>query len=262
MQGPFMNRQTFWQRVKQLFAPVLVALAVAGKFLLPLWPFFKVGGTMLISMFFYARAYGWPFAVGFVILIFIHEMGHMIAARLMGLKVGLPMFIPFLGAVIALKEAPPNAWVEAVVGIGGPLLGSIGAAGAAACYFLTGNALFLILGYTGFFLNLFNLVPMVPLDGGRIVSAISPWLWVPGLLILVGFLATHFSEVSFIILLIVVMSLPRVFALFRPRTQQHARYFECTPVQRWVMGILYFGLAASLYLGMGALRRYMDTGRF
>ena len=258
-----MNRQTFRQRVKQMFAPVLVALAAAGKFLLPLlkfgWPMLKVGGTMLISMWFYARFYGWPFALGFVILIFIHEMGHLIAARIMGLKVGAPMFIPFLGAMILLKEMPPNAWVEAVVGIGGPLLGSLGALGAAALYPVTHNGIFLVLGYTGFFLNLFNLVPIVPLDGGRIVSAISPWLWVPGLLILVAFLVTHFTEVSIIILFIVIMSVPRVLALFRPQTEQTARYFECTPAQRWIMGVLYFGLVASLYLGMQALKGMMTT---
>ncbi|HEX4085633.1 MAG TPA: site-2 protease family protein [Chthoniobacteraceae bacterium] len=256
-----MNQQTFRQRVKQLFAPVLVALAAAGKFLLPAlkfgWPMLKVGGTMLISMWFYAKFYGWPFALGFVVLIFIHEMGHLIAARIMGLKVGAPMFIPFLGAMIMLKEVPANAWVESVVGIGGPLLGSLGALGAAALYPVTHNALFLVLGYTGFFLNLFNLVPIVPLDGGRIVSAISPWLWVPGLLILVGFLLTNFSDVSFIILFIVLLSLPRVLALFRPKTASHARYFECTPAQRWIMGILYFSLTASLYLGMTALRQKM-----
>jgi len=266
MQGPFINRQTFRQRVKELLAPVAVVLATAGKFLLPVlkfgWPIFKMSGFMLISLFFYSRAFGWPFAAGFIVLLFVHEMGHLIAARMVGLKVGLPVFIPFMGALIALKEAPRNAWIESIVGVGGPLLGSLGAAAVASCYYLTGNQIFLVLGYTGFFLNLFNLIPIVPLDGGRIVSAISPWLWVVGLVILVPYLIMLRSGMGFIILLIVLTSIPRVLALFRKRTPEQMRYFECTPGQRAIMAILYFGLLASLYIGMGFLKNLMPPGAF
>jgi len=273
MQGPFINRQTFGQRVKQLLAPVAVLLATAGKWLLPLlkfgWPIFKMSGFMLISLFFYSRAFGWPFAVGFILLLFVHEMGHLIAARMVGLKVGLPVFIPFMGAVIALKEAPRNAWIESIVGIGGPVLGSLGALAVACCYFLTGHQIFLVLAYTGFFLNLFNLIPIVPLDGGRIVSAISPWLWVAGLVILISYLMLRLTvggflngTVSFIILLIVLTSFPRVLALFRRRTPEQMRYFECTPAQRGLMAFLYFSLLASLYLGMGFIKGLMPPGAF
>jgi len=262
MQGPFINRQTFWQRVKQLLAPIAVALATAGKWALPLLkfglPFLKVGGTMLISLFFYSMAFGWRFAAGFIILLFIHEMGHLIAARMVGLKVGLPVFIPFMGAVIALREAPRNAWIEAIVGIGGPILGSLGALAVASCYLLTGNNLFLALGYVGFLLNLFNLIPMVPLDGGRIVSAITPWLWLVGLVILIPYVFFHLaSPFSFILILIIITSFRRVLALFRRRTPEEQRYYECTPAQRVIMAILYFGLVGSLYIGMGYIKSYM-----
>lgn len=268
-----MNRQTFRQRVKQLLAPVAVALATAGKWLLPAikfgLPVLKMGGSMIIALAFYAMAFGWQFAVGFILLLFIHEMGHVLAARMVGLKVSLPLFIPFMGAFIMLREMPRNAWIEAIVGIGGPLLGSLGALAAAGCYFLTGNQLFLALGYTGFFLNLFNLVPIVPLDGGRIVSAISPWLWLVGLAILVPYLVLRAmsgyflnSAVSFVILFIVITSIPRVLALFRKRTPEHQRYFECTPAQRLIMATLYFSLIASLYLGMGFLKTLMTPGSF
>jgi len=267
MQGPFINRQTFWQRVKQLFAPVLVALAAAWKWIvLGLkfgWPLLKMGGFMLISLFFYAKAFGWPFAAGFILLLFVHESGHLLAAKMVGLKVGLPVFIPFMGALIALKEAPRNAWIESIVGIGGPLLGSLGAAAVAACYLFTPNPLFLVLGYTGFFLNLFNLIPVVPLDGGRIVSAISPWLWVVGLLILIPYVVLYIhGPFMFILLLIVLTSIPRVLALFRRRTQEQMRYFECTPAQRGVMAVLYFSLLISLYLGMGFIKNQFAPGAF
>ncbi len=241
-----------------MLAPIGVALVAVGKWVLPVlkfgWPLLKVGGFMFVSLWAYAMFYGWPFAAGIIVLIFVHEMGHLIAARMMGLKVGLPVFIPFMGAVIALKEAPRNAWVEAVVGIGGPLLGSVGALAVGACYDFTGNRLFLALAYTGFFINLFNLIPVVPFDGGRIVSAISPWLWLPGLVIMLAFLILHYSAFSFIILLILLTSIPRVLALFRRRTAAQMRYFECTPAQRTIMAVLYFSLIGSLYFGMTYLR--------
>jgi Zn-dependent protease len=266
MQGPFLDRRTFLQRVKQLLAPVAVAIAAGWKWVLIGLkfglPLLKVGGTMLISLFIYSMAFGWPFAAGFILLLFIHEMGHLIAARLVGLKVGLPMFIPFMGAVIALREAPRNAWIESIIGIGGPLLGSAGALMVASCYFVTGNSLFLALGYFGFFLNLFNLIPIVPLDGGRIVSAISPWLWVVGLVILVPYLLHLGGPFIFIPLFIVFMSLPRVIALFRRRTAFGRRYFECTPAQRTIMALLYFGLLAFLFIGMGYIKHLMPPSAY
>lgn len=273
MQGPFMNRQTFGQRVKQMLAPVAVALVTAGKWLLPLikfgLPLLKMGGFMFLSLFLYAQLFGWPFAAGFILLIFIHEMGHLIAARTVGLKVSLPLFIPFLGAAILLREMPRNAWMESIVGIGGPLLGALGSLLVASCYFLTGNEIFLALGYVGCFINLFNLIPIVPLDGGRIVSAISPRLWLVGLLILVPYLiyravnGNFFSGTrSFIILFIVIMSVPRVIAVFRKPTPEHTRYFECTPGQRWTMALLYFSLLVSLYMGMGFIKSFIHGASF
>lgn len=256
-----MNRQTFWQRLKQMLAPVLVGLVAVGKWILPVLkfglPILKTGGSMLLVIVIYSYQFGWAFAAGFVLLIFVHELGHLIAARMMGLKVGMPVFIPFMGALIALKEAPRNAWVEAVVGLGGPLLGTLGALGAAGIYYLNGNPLFLVLGYAALFLNLFNMIPIVPLDGGRIVSAVSPWLWVVGLAIIVPYLLWHPSPVTFIILLIVLTSLPRLRALFRQRSPAELRYFECTPVQRVTMALLYFGLLAGIYSMMGVLRHHL-----
>jgi Zn-dependent protease len=267
-----MNRQTFGQRVKQLLAPVLAALATAGKWVPVLlkfgFPMLKMSAGLLISLWFYARFFGWQFAVGFLLLLFIHEMGHLIAARMVGLKVSLPVFIPFMGAVILLKDMPPNAWIEAIVGIGGPLLGSAGALAVTGCYYFTGNHLFLALGYTGFFLNLFNLVPIIPLDGGRIVSAISPWLWVVGLVIIVPYLILRSSVggflnsgISFVILLIVLSSFRRVLAVFRNRRSPGMmRYYECTPAQRWTMALLYFSLLGSLYVGMEYIKTIMPRG--
>lgn len=165
------------------------------------------------------------------------------------MKVGAPVFIPFMGAFIALKEAPRNAWIESQVGIGGPLLGAAGAAVCYAIFLATGNALFSALAYTGFLLNLFNLMPISPLDGGRIVTALSPWMWLAGL---VGVGLLMFVHFNIILLLIMLVSLPRLFSLFRTKTAEEARFFEVTPQQRWTMGAMYFGLIALLILGMMA----------
>ena len=209
--------------------------------------FLKTGGSMFIYIWIYSRLYGWRFAMGFAALIFVHECGHLIAAKRLGLRVGAPVFIPFMGALIALKEAPRNAWIEAQVGIGGPLLGALG---SAVCYEigqLTGNQLFTAIAFSGFFLNLFNLAPFGFLDGGRIVTALSPWLWVVGCVIIGGLMILHFN---FLLLLIFVFSLPRLFSLFRKRTDEEKRYYEVTPRQRLLMGAMYFGLIIFLVFGM------------
>src|SRR6266511_5609370 len=121
-------------RLKKWLAPLGALGVLLWKFeavLVPVMKFFpvllKTGGTMLLTIGVYTLALGWKFAVGFVLLIFVHECGHLIVARRFGLKVGAPVVIPFMGAFIALKDAPRNAWIEACVGIGGPMLGSLGA---------------------------------------------------------------------------------------------------------------------------------------
>jgi Zn-dependent protease len=202
---------------------------------------------MVLSIWFYALSWGWRFAVGFVVLIFIHECGHLVVARRFGLKVGAPVFIPFMGAFIALKDAPRNAWMEAWVGIGGPLFGAAGALACDGLYWATGNELFRALAYSGFFLNLFNLVPVGFLDGGRIATVLSPWLWVAGMAIIAVMAVLH---PNFIIIMILVMSAPRLWTLFRAKTDEEKRYFEATPAQRWTMAGLYFGLVALLAVGM------------
>jgi Zn-dependent protease len=246
------------KRFLQKLGPVGVALLFVGKLLakvkfaiVPLLkfglPVLKTGGTMIVSVWFYALTWGWRFAVGFVLLIFVHECGHLLVARRFGLKVGAPVFIPFMGALIALKEAPRNAWIEACVGIGGPLLGSLAALACEGVFQVTGNPVFRALAYTGFFLNLFNLAPVGFLDGGRIATALSPWMWLAGF----GLLAAMvFSRPNFLLILILVMSLPRLWSLFRPRTDDERRYFEVTREQRVTMALLYFGLVAGLVLGM------------
>ena len=254
-----LNRNLSWkEKIKKYLAPIGIVLLLLIKFgaklkflILPILKFFpvllKTGGTMLFAIWAYSLFWGWKFAVGFVILILLHEFGHLIAARLFRLKVGLPVFIPFMGALIALKEAPRHAWVEFWIAAGGPIFGGLASLGCHCIYFATGNEFFSALAYTGYFLNLFNLMPTGFLDGGRMVTALSPWLWLVGILI-AGAFAVY--RPSFIIFLILLFSLPRLFSLFRKKTKEEQRYYEVTPFQRGIAAFVYFGLIFALGVGM------------
>jgi len=258
LETPPPEGNSFWSRLKKAFGPLAVAGVLIAKFfaklkflLLPMLKFLpillKSGGTMLLMVWVYAMMWGWKFGVGFVLLLLVHECGHLLVAKKFGLKVGAPVFIPFMGAFIALKEAPRNAWIEACVGIGGPMLGSFGALVCNSLGEMFDAPIFFALAWFGYFLNLFNLTPVGMLDGGRIVAAMSRWLWLPGFAVLVWMGWTH---PNFIVWLVVFASLPRVYSLFRKRTEEERQYFEVTPAQRWTMSILYFGLIAALALGM------------
>src|SRR3954464_3783964 len=156
------------------------AKAKALIFLLPKVKLLSTSATMLVSVAAYALIWGWRFALGFVLLLFVHEMGHVIQLRREGIPASAPMFIPFLGAVVGMKRMPDDAAAEARVGLAGPVLGSLGCLVPLAVWQVTGNELFQALAFTGFFLNLFTLRAVLPLDGGRAMAALSPWVWLAG----------------------------------------------------------------------------------
>jgi Zn-dependent protease len=222
-------------------AKLLFLLFSAGK----LGKLLTTGGTMILSVFAYALFFGWPYAVGFVGLILVHEMGHYIAARQRGLDVGAPTFIPFVGAWIELKELPHDAETEAYIGFAGPLAGSVAALG---CYFAArhwDSQLLLALSYAGFFLNLFNLIPLSPFDGGRITAVLSPRLWLVGVPILV---ALFFYRPSPMLILMAVLAAPQVMKAWRfdPNAPENQAYYSVKPEQRVTYGFYYIGLAAFL----------------
>ena len=217
----------------------LAALLFAGK----LGKFLFSGGTMVLSVFAYALVFGWPYAVGFVALLLIHEMGHFLAAKRRGLSVGLPTFVPFVGAWIQLKEQPMDAETEAFVGIAGPMLGS---AAAFVCYILareSASKLLMALAYAGFILNLFNLIPLSPLDGGRIISVVSPRLWFWGVPILV---ALFFWIPSPMLVLIAVLALPQLWQAYQDRAIADSAYYRVAPAVRLEYAAQYVALAGFL----------------
>lgn len=231
------------------WGPLGVALAFAFgklKWLLLLLKLTKLGTliTMLLAIWAYAMLWGAPFAIGFVLLIFVHEMGHALMLRQQGIPAGAPVFIPFVGAFIAMKGQPRDAYVEALVGIGGPALGALAALVCLGIGYGTGSLIWFALASSGFFLNLFNMMPVSPLDGGRITGVISRWLWFPGYLIGIAVLFVSFSP---ILLLILILGLVNFWNL---RKNRDPAYYQVPAARRIAMGVAFFGLLALLTLGM------------
>jgi Zn-dependent protease len=232
----------------------LLLLLNAGK----LGKVLLTSGTMLLSVVAYAWFYGWRYAVGFVGLIFVHEMGHYIAARRRGLDVGAPTFIPFVGAWIQLNQQPHNAETEAYVGIAGPLAGT---AGALAVFFIARqlhSELLLALAYSGFFLNLFNLIPLSPFDGGRITAVISPRLWLVGVPILI---ALFFYRPSPLLVMIAILAAPNVLKAWRGvASPEEQAYYIASAETRFNYGVMYLGLAAFLAIMCDELHKELPRG--
>jgi Zn-dependent protease len=214
------------------------------------------GGTMVLSMFTYALIYGWPYAVGFVLLLFVHEMGHYVAARQRGLDVGAPTFIPFVGAWIQLDKLPHDVETEAYIGIAGPVAGT---AGAVACYYAArflGDPLLLALAFSGCMLNLFNLIPLSPLDGGRITAIVSPKLWWIGVPVLIGLFLWRPSPM---LILVAILAAPQLWRTIRKdgMDDMPPGYYEASPKTRLSYGIYYLGLAAFLGIMTGEIHEMM-----
>jgi Zn-dependent protease len=261
---PGSGRKIEWRR---LFAPLgalgLLLLKFGAKlkaliFLLPKIKLFTTSASMLVSIAAYSLIWGWKFAVGFVLLIFVHEMGHVLELRRIGVKASAPMFIPFLGAVIWAKSLGDDAAAEARVGLAGPVVGSLGAAALIPIAEATGNDLFRALAFTGFFLNLFNLLPVLPLDGGRAMAALSPTMWLVGLAALIA-LAVAFPNP--IILIIVLLAALETWRRWRERKSPEARkYYEVSTRNRVLIAAVYLVLIALLAFGMTETHVERDFG--
>jgi Zn-dependent protease len=210
----------------------------------------KAGGTiltMLISLAVYTAVFGWRYAAGFIGLLFVHEMGHFIAAKQRGLPVSLPTFIPFVGAWIELKDQPMDVETEAYVASAGPLIGTLG---ALAFYYWgreTQSSLLLAIAYGGFFLNFFNLIPVPPLDGGRMTAILSPRIWFLGVPLMLALLLYRPSP---LLILIAIMALPALKRAWHydPQAPENRAYYAVPMQLKLEYGLFYLGLAAFLAL--------------
>jgi Zn-dependent protease len=244
--------RTLRERWQKLSGSIGVAFAALWKLkvlaVLVKLKFLTVAGSMALSIVAYSWIFGWQFAIGFVLLILVHELGHVVVLRARGIKAGLPVFVPFLGAFVSMKESPKTVYDEALSGIAGPAVG--GAASALLAWYAhnTGSALLTALAYTGFFLNLFNLLPVLPLDGGRTAAALHPATWVVGI---VGLLGLMVYRPSPIIPIVLILGGHELYNRWKGRdTEESRRYYAIRPTQRAIIAVGYLGLIAALVIGM------------
>jgi Zn-dependent protease len=241
-------------RIGGLLAGIAAFLAKfkAIFLLLPKLKLFTTVGTMAVSVAAYSFVFGWTFAVGFVVLLLLHEMGHVIELRREGIKASAPMFIPFLGAVISAKSLGENALAEARVGLAGPVLGSIASAACIAIWHATGADIWRALAFTGFFLNLFNLLPVVPLDGGRAMAAMAPWMWFLGFAAIIPLAVIFPNPIILLILLVAGYETYKRWKLRRAGGPQQDAYYRVRPLDRALVAAVYLSLIALLVVGMHA----------
>ncbi len=245
--------------LKRIGSGMAVAAAAVAKFLaqikallllLPKVKLLTFAVSALVSVAAYSLLWGWSFALGFVLLLLVHEMGHVIQLRREGIKATAPLFIPFLGAVIKADLWSGDAMREARVGLAGPVLGTIGAAVCLPLYLLTGNELFKALAYVGFLLNLFNLLPVLPLDGGRAMAAMAPWMWFVGFAALIPVAILLRGPIIFLIIILGGREVWVRWQQRRSRTLEQAAYYRVSRRNRLLVGAVYVGLLAVLAVGM------------
>lgn len=255
------RRRSRTQGVRRRISSILAAIGAAiAKFwavikgavlLLPKVKLLGTMGTALISIAAYSLFFGWTFAAGFVLLLFVHEMGHVLQLRREGVRdASAPMFIPFLGAAIFSKSLGEDALAEARVGLAGPILGTLGAGVCLAVAELTHSDLLRALAYVAFFLNLINLIPVVPFDGGRAMAAMAPAMWFAGLGALVVLLLVTGNPFLLVFLLLGVMETRRRWRERRTRSIEQAAYYRVAPRHRVLIGGVYIALLVMLVLGM------------
>jgi Zn-dependent protease len=241
-------------RLKKLGAPLIPLAVLTGKAKVLFLALVKVKavttlGTMFISIVAYGLAFGWPFAVGFVLLLLVHEMGHVIQLRREGVEASAPVFIPFVGAVIAADSMGENAAAEARVGLAGPILGTIGTLIPLAIWLATGSDLWRAVAYVGFFINLINLLPVLPLDGGRAMAVLGPYVWFAGILIAVA--ATVIFLGPFMLVFVLLLGGPELYHRFKNRHSEESRAFHSVPTGTKVaVAAVYLSLAALLIVGV------------
>jgi Zn-dependent protease len=244
---------------KRIGSALAAIVAVVAKFfaaiksvlvLLPKAKLLTTAGTAMVSVVLYSLVFGWWFAVGFVVLLFVHEMGHVIQLRRDGIRASAPVFVPFLGAVVGMKQMPHDALMEARVGLAGPILGSAGAALCLAIALAANSPMLRALAYVGFLINLINLVPLVPFDGGRAMAAMAPGLWFVGLGVMLVLLLVTGNPFLLIFVVLGGMETYRRWRQRKTRSLEQTAYYRVAPRHRLLVGTVYIGLVVLLTLGM------------
>lgn len=266
--APPPERRSPWRIIAGSFVAVgLLLLKLKGAFFFAgakVRPFFAnpfegfglaqfavTAGTMVLSLAAYAMQMGMPFAVGFLAILVIHEVGHALTIRAKGLRAGAMVFIPFIGGAVTLRRQPRSAFVDAQIGLGGPIAGTFASGISLIVYHATSEPLWLALAFGGFLLNLFNLTPVGPLDGGRIAGAITKWMWTLGAVILLALLIRWRNPLLLPILLLGVWQIWHSIV-----EEKRRRFYNVTFGQRAIIAVAYFSLV--FILGYQSIATYRE----
>ncbi|KAL7531240.1 hypothetical protein ACHAWF_003683 [Thalassiosira exigua] len=232
-----------------------------GKYLLGALKLTKFAslGSMLVTVGAYTAFFGFPYAVGMTSLILIHESGHALVMKHLGIPFSPMVFVPFMGAAVAMKERPKDAYEEALVAFGGPVLGSAGALGCAAAAHGTDSALLFALADFGFMINLFNMIPLGMMDGGRICGALSPYSGLVGLGIGGTMVYQGMIHNPIVYLILLGGGYETFMRFYDPLGHAPPNYYRITNSQRMAITGGYFGLVGALFAAMAWNRQYMMT---
>jgi len=200
------------------------------------------GGSMVVTIAAYATKFRLGLVVGFVLVTLIHEIGHAVVIRAKGLRAGFMVFIPFIGGAVTLKDQPRSAYDDAQIGLAGPIAGTAASLIALQIFKWSGNPLYLFIAFTGFVLNLVNLLPIGLLDGGRISAAITKWMWLFGGGVLVY---KAIKQPNPLIFLILILAAFQVYASI-VREKEDKAFYDVTVGQRAGVAFFYFALVTFL----------------
>jgi Zn-dependent protease len=246
-------------RARRVLGPFAVLLIFGVKWIaklkilllaLPKIGFLKVALLGATNLWFYALFWGWQIAAWVIVLLLVHELGHAIAYKAFGLGVARIGFVPFLGAYAMSKTAPESAWVNALCALAGPFIGGIGCGVLWWYGHQSGSDLMSAAATLGFLLNLFNMVPVVPFDGGVAAGAIHPYVWFVGIFGLTVAALRFPNVILFLFLGIALWQAYSLLKRYRAGDEATLRFYHSvTPRQRIVIAVLYFGIAALLAAG-------------
>jgi Zn-dependent protease len=217
--------------------------------------FAVAGVSMVLSIAAVATKAPLPLAIGFVIIILVHEIGHALVIRAKGLRAGAMVFIPFIGGAVTLKDQPRSAYDDAQIGLAGPIFGTAACLIVLQIYKVTGAPLYLAVAVAGFAVNLINLLPIGMLDGGRISAAVTKWMWVIGGAILVY---KVYKQPNPLMLLVVILVAFQVYASIL-REHDDKTFYDVTIGQRAGIAVAYFALV--IFLGHQTYTNYMSLSR-
>jgi Zn-dependent protease len=206
-------------------------------------------GSALVSFGAYALLRGPEFAAALIVMLFVHEMGHVVEIRRQGMQATAPVFIPFLGAAIFQRQHPTTAVKQAQIGIAGPIAGTLGATAALVLFNATQDPIFLLGAWIGFFLNLINLLPVWQLDGAWILAPVSPWFQVFGL-VAIALGVFFFHLVSGLLIIVALLGIQTAIAGFRNAKDPY--YASVSGTAKLALGVSWLGLV--LYLGVMSLQ--------